>query len=214
MLVMVNQILFGKTNHGRKLHGRAARHKEVVLCCVGGLSFYLVCQFFITREFEEFTVGDWLDNGKWFDVKLLVNVFAVDKTKEMSNDSHGKQMRKVLTRLKTFCCEPLHLGRNLGARTLEMLEEDMEEIRRMGNWNPSMFDRSCSAKIPLGPIQKLAGYLNKFCHKRRSTVKPKMELSLLAPIGGWLCDACDGVCLADTECTHPQPCTSQDSLLM
>ena len=43
--IMVNQISEGKTNKGRKLYGRATRHRDVSLCCIGGLSFYLALVF-------------------------------------------------------------------------------------------------------------------------------------------------------------------------
>jgi len=39
--VMVNAIAQGKTNHGGTLFGRAMRHKDVALCCIGALAFYL-----------------------------------------------------------------------------------------------------------------------------------------------------------------------------
>ena len=43
--IMINQIPLGKTNHGRVLYGRATRHRDVKLCCVGALSFYLTYRF-------------------------------------------------------------------------------------------------------------------------------------------------------------------------
>jgi len=39
--VMVNQIAQGKTNYGRTVYGRATRHKDIALCCIGALAFYL-----------------------------------------------------------------------------------------------------------------------------------------------------------------------------
>jgi len=42
--VVVNSIAQGKsvkTNHGRTLYGRATRHKDPALCCIGALAFYL-----------------------------------------------------------------------------------------------------------------------------------------------------------------------------
>ena len=55
MYVMVNQIAFGKTNHGRLLYGRATKHKQVELCCIGALSYYLQYYwFFCANEFGDF----------------------------------------------------------------------------------------------------------------------------------------------------------------
>lgn len=113
--VMVNSIAQGKTNHGPTLYGRATHHKEVSLCCIGALAFYLSFSFYCTREFEDFDVNDRLNNEKWFDVKLLTDING-DHEKPMVNDSYGTQTRKVLNHLAIICDKLLHLGRNLGGR--------------------------------------------------------------------------------------------------
>jgi hypothetical protein len=83
--------LEGKTNHGRILYGRATRHLNVLMCCIGALSFYLMYRFAITGEFENMTCEDWLDNSSWFDVKLLVDVHrGGGYNKMMKNDSYSK----------------------------------------------------------------------------------------------------------------------------
>ena len=46
IFVMINQIALGKTNKGRVLYGCAVRHKQVELCCIGALSFYLSWRFY------------------------------------------------------------------------------------------------------------------------------------------------------------------------
>ena len=60
MYCMINQIPLGKTNKGRTLYGRAVRHKDVKLCCIGGLALYAQYRFECTGEFAEFTVDDWI----------------------------------------------------------------------------------------------------------------------------------------------------------
>lgn len=132
----------------------------------------------------------------------------MDKTKEMNNDSYGKHIKRVLLKLMIHCPKLLHLGRNLGAKLLELLEEDMEEIRRMGQWNPSMFDRSYSSKIPLGPIRKLAGYHsnNKFYFNTRTTVTPDDCLLQSTPIGKWVYIAYRGVLEASVDGGNATAC--------
>ena len=61
MFIMINQFTFGKTNKGRKLYGRAARHRDVRVCAIGGLSFYLMYRFLVSHEFEDFTTTARLD---------------------------------------------------------------------------------------------------------------------------------------------------------
>ena len=41
---------------------------------MGALAFYLQFRFYCTREFEEFTVSDWVNNKAWFDIKLLADI--------------------------------------------------------------------------------------------------------------------------------------------
>ena len=201
MYCMINQIPMGKTNKGRTLYGRATRHKDVRLCCIGGLSFYAQYRFDCTGEFSDFSVNDWCSREKWFDVKVLVDVQSNDFKKEMSKDTYSRHILSILRRLKISCRKLCHLGRNLGARILEMLEEESEAIRRMGQWNPSIFDNSYSARLPLGPMRKLAGYhsSNKMYYNTRSTVEPDVFLLRSTPIGKWCYDALDGVLEMSTE---------------
>ena len=195
VFVMINQVAQGKTNHGRLLYGRAIRHRNPRLCCVGALSFYLQCRFWLTDEFADFTVEDWCDNKKWFDIKLLTDVNGSDNTASMKNDSYGKHVKRVLCKLQIVCDKLLHLGRNLGAKILDLLEEEMLEIKRMGQWDPSTFDNSYSSKLPMGPMRKLAGFFgsHKIHFNTRTTVKPCDTLLRSTPIGKWVYDALDAV---------------------
>lgn len=193
--VMINQVAIGKTNHGRLLYGRALRHRNAKLCCIGALSMYLQCRFWITDEFANFTTEDWTNNSKWFDIKLLVDVNGADNTVSMKNDSYSKHIKRVLIKLNIVCDKLLHLGRNLGAKTLDLLEEETAEIKRMGQWDPSTFDNAYSSKLPMGPMRKLAGFAgsHKIHFNTRTTVKPGDVLLRATPIGKWVYEALDGV---------------------
>jgi len=195
MLLMINQIAQGKTNHGRLMYGRATRHRDVRLCCLGALAFYLMYRFDCTGEFKDMTINDWLDNSKWFDIKLLVDINTHDNTKEMQNDGYSDHIKRVLKLLALSCDKLCHLGRNLGSKILDLLEEESEEIRRMGQWNQSIFDNSYSSKLPMSPIRKLAGFFsnNKFYFNTRTAVKPLEALLRMTPIGEWVYSAFTGV---------------------
>ena len=85
------------------------------LCCFGSLSFYALYRFNYTHEFMDLTVDDWFDNIKWFDIKLLCDLFAGDRnTKEMVKDSYGDTISKVLKKLYLPACKLLHFGRQQG----------------------------------------------------------------------------------------------------
>ena len=85
-----------------------------------------------------------------------------------------------------------------------MLEEESEEIRRMGQWNPSTFDTSYSSKLPMGPIRKLAGFhsSNKCYFNTRTSVIPEEALLRKTPIGEWCYDALEQLLEADVEGQH------------
>jgi len=158
MYIMVNQISEGKTNKGRKLYGRATRHRDVSLCCVGALAFYLALRFYQSEEFHSFTFEDWCKNETWFDVKLLVDVQSNDFAVEMKNNSYSRFVSKILKNLNLTITHLCHLGRNIGAKLLQLLEGPDDETRIMGQWKPSTQDNSYSAKLPIGPIRRLAGF--------------------------------------------------------
>jgi hypothetical protein len=81
---------------------------------------------------------------------------------------------------------------------------ESEEIRRMGQWNISMFDSHYSCKLPLGPIGKLAGYNsdNKLYYNTRTIVMSDEALLRMTPIGKWCYDAYAAVPEEDPEGEH------------
>ena len=206
--IMVNVIAEGKTNKGRRLYGRAIRHRDVRLCCFGALSFYAVYRFHYTNEFRDLTVDDWFDNSKWFDIKLLCDLFAGDNnTKEMVKDSYGEAIGKVLKKLGLPDLKKLHWGRVQGSKLLEFLEENDEAIRKMGQWNPSVFDNSYSAKLPMGPMRKLAGFhgSNQMYFNTRTTIEVPAVL-LRSTSLGWVYEAYEAVMNDSRSCVqHTAP---------
>jgi hypothetical protein len=148
-------------------------------------------RFSVTREFEEFTLEDWLDNSKWFSIKLLVDLNGGDFTKSLNNRSYADAIKMILLFLGIAAMHLLHLGRNLGAKILEMLEEENSAIQTMGNWNPSMQSSCYSTKLPMQPIRKLAGFTdaNGMYYNPRTMVEVEESLLRLTPVGCWLFDA-------------------------
>ena len=83
------------------------------------------------------------------------------------------------------------------AERLSFRQQIVEDMKRMGNWNPSMFDNSHSSKVPMAPIKKLGGHEGKIHWVPRGEVQPCDELLRATPIGKWVYDACAGVIEAD-----------------
>jgi hypothetical protein len=187
MFLLIMQIPQGKTTRGKKQWGRATRHKLVELCCIGAIAQYLQFRVDCTREFMDFTADDWKDNSFWFDIKFLVDINSSDNTKEMSSDTYSEHVKSVLRRLNLPTNKLCHLGRNVGSKWLDLMEVCAEEIRRMGQWNCTVYDNSYSSKLPMNAMRNLAGYntANGLYFNTRTTVMPSQELCEMTPLGSF-----------------------------
>lgn len=185
MYLMINQIAEGKTCHGKKQWGRSTRHKRVEHCCIGAVAMYLAFRLYMTNEFQDMTVEEWMDNKTWFNIKFLIDTNTDDNTKSMSSDTYGDHVKSVLMKLGLPANKKLHLGRNLGTKKLDYQEVDAEEVRRMGQWNMTVYDSSYSSKLPMTAIRNLAGYDDKtgIYFNTRTTVLPSKELLYQTPFG-------------------------------
>ena len=127
----------------------------------------------------------WLDNKKWYKIKLLVDAVRSDANREkpMANDTYSNTIKKVCSDLMIASRHWLHLGRQLGAKILEFLEELKEEIRSLGNWDPKIQETSYSTKLPWRPMRKLAGFTtgNNMYYNPRTTVEPPASLMEKTP---------------------------------
>ena len=175
----------GKTNHGQKLYGRAIRHKDVRLCAVGATAFMLAMRFSLTSEFVGFSAADWLNNQTWFDVKLLVDATRNNwnMCRPMTNDTYSKAVKSVLDVLGVPSSHWVHLGRTMGPKILEMLETEAEDIRRLGNWDPTMQEARYSTKLPLPAMRDMAGFTTAagMYFNPRTVVKPSQDLMMKTP---------------------------------
>jgi hypothetical protein len=75
----------GLRNHGRPQHSHSTRHRYL---CV------LQHRFDFTREMEFLSVEDWLDNSKWFDIKLLIGSnCSSNNTRVINSQCFAKTLR-------------------------------------------------------------------------------------------------------------------------
>ena len=154
--VLVQQISTGKTNKGLKLYGRVMRHKEVSLCAIGALGFYLMYRFYRTGEMNP--PPDFRDNEAWYHIKLLVSPNQIDYSKPVSDRTYMQAIQAACKHLNIPSNHWLHIGRVLGALELERMEDPSSEIRLLGNWDPSTQEKAYSAKVPMGIIRKKAWF--------------------------------------------------------
>jgi hypothetical protein len=147
----------------------------------------------VTDEFLDFTLDDWLDNSKCFNIKLLVDVTSGDTTTMLKNDTYARKLKEILTRLCLPVSILVHLGRKIGPKVLDCLEKEPQDIERLGNWNHGIMNTTYSSKLPL-PIRAMAGYPGKsFYYNARAAMEPPGELLEATPIGRWLYAALKGV---------------------
>ncbi len=175
---LIMAIALGKTNHGTtKLYGRAIRAKDVRACGMGAYSFYLAVRFHMTEEFATVEDDFFCENKNWFDVKLLVDCYANDYCKEMSNDSYAKFMKRILTEEQIPSNHVIHIGRVLGSADLELLKNDMSGTLDMGNWASDVHKKAYSIKMPIKSLRRAAGFVlaDGMHHNMRTTVEPDTD---------------------------------------
>lgn len=148
---------------------------------------YLMLRFSLSGEFRD-KEFNWLDNSKWFNVKLLVDPTSGDFQTPVTNKSYAQAIKEVFKSLGIPQGHLIHIGRVLGTKMLEMMEEESREIQRLGNWDPSMQDACYSTKLPMRPIRKLAGFATGqgIHYNKRTVVEPPEELLRRSPIHEWV----------------------------
>ena len=116
-----------------RLYGRAMQHILVELCSLGGFVLYLAMRFANTKEFDLFTGEDWLEKKKWFDIKLLVDATRsdADHCKPMANNTYADTIKTTLRGLSIPSNHWMYLGRTLGPKIIELLEEELDDIQRV-----------------------------------------------------------------------------------
>jgi hypothetical protein len=172
-------IALGKTINGTtKLYGRAIRAKYVRACGMGAYTFYLAVRFHMTEEFSSVEDNFFCTNKNWFDVKLLVDCYANDYCKEMSNDSYTKFMKIILNEQQIPSNHVIHIGRVLGSADLELLENEKLGTLDMGNWTSAdIYKKAYSIKMPIKLLRRAAGFVlvDGMLHNMRTTVEPDTD---------------------------------------
>lgn len=193
-------ITVGKTNFGsQKLYGRTMRSSDVTQCAFGALGFYLLLRFYITKEFVGSKEIDFTDNRAWFDIKLLVDAYADSYCSEMADTTYAKGISHVLKSLGLITNHYRHLGRVLGPGELELLENDGDGTRTLGNWDPKIQEKAYSIKLPMKTMRRMARYVDGdgMFFSPRTDEKP--DDSTLAMVFPWVRDAKSQVEMAIEE---------------
>jgi Centromere DNA-binding protein complex CBF3 subunit, domain 2 len=184
MYLQIHQIPIGKTTYGSVQYGRAGRHIDPRRCSIGATALYLECREGISKEFTVMTKENWLDNSHWFDIKFLADANG-NSREEMKSDTYGDKVKEHLRALGLPMNKVLHLGRNLGTKYLDIMEVDVNEVKRMGQWNQSIYEKAYSSKLPMTAIRQLAGFeeASGMHFNTRTQVFPSDELQQMTKLG-------------------------------
>ena len=169
---LIMTIVQGKTNSGNKIYGRAIRAKDVRLCPLGALGYYLLARFNLTKEFEPSSCPDFRDNASWYGIKLLVGfgTGAEGRKKQMSYQSYYNFIKKILLSQGIGSNHFQHLGRVVGSAKLQFKEIDDDLIRQLGNWQVSVRDLAYSTNLSLKAMRAAADFTDCdgmfFCPRR------------------------------------------------
>ena len=126
------------------------------MCPIAALLFYLFAQFNRTGEGEQFY---FLDNLKWFKLKLLVDCRGKVKTNQgISNLGYFKKMKDACAKLKICSQHFVHFGRCAGLVKAELEELEGYDIDDLGNWNVNVCQNVYSAKLPMKAMRVVGGH--------------------------------------------------------
>ena len=146
--------------------------------------FYFLIRFQVTNEFA--FVPNFHNNASWFDMKLLIDSTTKDINVSVSNTTYAKQIMLGYKEAGCFSNHQVHLGRVQGTMQAELEDDDMDQTRYLGNWDPKTQEKLYSTKLPLQGMRRQAGFLDECSyHYNPRTVKdPSEELQKM--IFPWL----------------------------
>jgi hypothetical protein len=151
--ILVMRIATGQTNGLKTLYGRVLRHRQVELCPIGALGFYLMSRFHLADEKVDFS-----SNQSWFNVKLLVECGSKTPEVSVSDQTYAKNMKGICKELGIVSKHYIHFGRAVGAVSAELSELDSLSIKQLGNWNPDTQEDRYSSKLPLKAMRIMGGH--------------------------------------------------------
>ena len=130
------------------------RHRNVNMCPIGALDFYLMAQFYSTLELSQ---CNFPDNSLWFNVKLLIKCNKSGDNNEHSiiNQAYASTMKQACKALGITSKHFVHFGQGTGAVVYEMQEVDPQYIKIIENGNLDVREDQYSSKVPLKAIIKI-----------------------------------------------------------
>lgn len=169
----------GKMNKtGRIEYAGVVRNKNVFLCVISQLAFYLFYRWNIVRE----PVPSFQQRQQWYDFHLLrgskiTSPLSYEVQLDWTNKAFDAANVKTLKKTHT---------RGQGAREGEMGGVSEHQIRRAGRWNSDALTKSYLTHLPLEFVRVMAGFKPQpgDFYLPRATVEP--PLSLVRSLWPWV----------------------------
>ena len=98
-LIFMMQIITGKTNGQKTMYGRVMRHRDVSMCPISALGFYLMARFHSTGELLRCNFSY---DASWFNVKLLTDCNNPQNHRPITNQAYAKTMRSACKALSVM----------------------------------------------------------------------------------------------------------------
>ncbi|ETK91048.1 hypothetical protein F441_23107 [Phytophthora nicotianae CJ01A1] len=143
----------GKTNqYGRREFGSCIRHRNVEVCPVGALGFYLFYRWGVQNE----DIPNFLVPEEWYDIKVLKA--GKNKTTPMTYRAHYDATIKAFSALGIKSKAKTHAARGSGSRMAELAGASESQIRRLGRWNAGAMEDCYLTALPREAMRSLAGF--------------------------------------------------------
>ena len=165
------------------------RFKDPLLCPVGALGLYLFYRFYFSGEMEGMDRPDFTNNSSWFNIRLYTNGKIGNREKGVGSGVYGESISRVMKVMNVHSKHTAHLGRVLGPKFLEMNQFTQDDIRILGNWQPTTQESTYSTQLPMAPMRCIAGFKegNGMHYNPRTQVVVPEELS--SAVFPWLEEA-------------------------
>jgi Centromere DNA-binding protein complex CBF3 subunit, domain 2 len=142
----------GKTNsYGKCEYGVAVRHKDISLCLLSQIAFYLFFRWDIMHEPHP----TFRTRSSWYDIRLLR---GGERTHPLSYDTQLTWISNCFKANDVTSLKKTHAGRGQGARDAETLGVSEEQIRRAGRWNSDAMSNCYLTNIPNHFVRAAAGF--------------------------------------------------------
>jgi hypothetical protein len=121
-------------------------------------------------------------------VKILINSAsargnrtggtAFNNTHRISDRSYAKAIKGICSTVGIATKRFVHIGRVLGNKESEMMEDDDDLQRVLGNWDPKQNEKAYSNKLPMKIIRQKAGFRDAdgMYYNPRVTISPPKSL--------------------------------------